>query len=33
MNPNLEMMTEKLHLLVYAQVNNEEKVFWLKKKN
>jgi hypothetical protein len=30
MNLDLEMMTEKLQLLVYSQVNNEKKVYWLK---
>jgi hypothetical protein len=30
MNLDLEMMIEKLQLLVYSQVNNEKKVYWLK---
>ncbi len=29
-NLNPKMMTEKLQLLVFSQVNNEQKVYWLK---
>jgi hypothetical protein len=29
-NLNPEMMIEKLQLLVFSQVNNEQKVYWLK---
>jgi len=30
MNLDLEMMIEKLQLLVFSQVSNEQKVSWLK---
>jgi hypothetical protein len=33
MNPNPKMMIEKLQLLVSLQVNNEQKVSWLKQWN
>jgi hypothetical protein len=33
MNLNLKMIIEKLQLLVFSQVSNEHKVYWLKKRN
>jgi hypothetical protein len=33
MNPDAKMMIEKLQLLVYSQVSNEQKVSWLKEWN
>ncbi len=30
MNSNSKMLTEKLHMLTFAHVTNEQKVLWLK---